>query len=183
MARSPDPRLAGEVVRWHTLPMSRRDTVAEHSWNVARIVLAIHPSASRELIIEALMHDIGEVMTGDMPHLTKLQYPELRAGLMHCETIAREEMVQSWNVPAHRSISAHEHWVLGIADKLEMWEMGAEEVIRGSCLTGQEIMRATEKWIERAVSERPSIEELSVLSMMKGYMARRRAVWGIGERA
>jgi 5'-deoxynucleotidase YfbR-like HD superfamily hydrolase len=53
---------AGQVRRWHCNAAFRHvtDTTAEHSARVARLVLAMWPFASRELLIACLQHDDGE---------------------------------------------------------------------------------------------------------------------------
>lgn len=66
-----------DVSRWHTINMSRRQSVAEHSFNVAVLVLKIcndlqFPERDKiRLVGLALLHDIDEVYTGDAPSTSK----------------------------------------------------------------------------------------------------------------
>src|SRR5947208_2732904 len=73
-----DPRRAGRVLRYHTWPHIRPQTVAEHGWQVARILLAWWPSASQELVNHCLFHDVGEVAAGDVPFPAKRDDEALR---------------------------------------------------------------------------------------------------------
>ena len=66
---------AGTVTRWHSVNCHRYPSVAEHSCLVAlyarEIAARVYPELSSEdqvLLYElALMHDLSEVVTGDMP--------------------------------------------------------------------------------------------------------------------
>lgn len=56
------------VTRWHTEPTVRHETVATHSYHVAMTLLSIfEEQCSRELLVAALIHDLGERVTGDWP--------------------------------------------------------------------------------------------------------------------
>lgn len=60
---------AGCVHRWHTNPWlaSTGDRIDGHSARVARVLIAWHPAPSLPLIREALIHDDGEHVVGDIP--------------------------------------------------------------------------------------------------------------------
>lgn len=60
---------AGLTTRWHTNAhlSGTCDRLDGHQGRVARIILALWPDASRELLIAALTHDDGEWITGDIP--------------------------------------------------------------------------------------------------------------------
>ncbi len=64
------------VARWHMVEMSRPQSVAEHSFNVAMIAgeFASHFRTVEEVAavtMMALLHDVDEVHTGDAPSPTK----------------------------------------------------------------------------------------------------------------
>ncbi|MEC9077273.1 MAG: YfbR-like 5'-deoxynucleotidase, partial [Pseudomonadota bacterium] len=73
---------AGTVTRWHSVNCQRYPSVAEHSCLVAlyarEIASRVYPGLSAEdqvLLYElALMHDLSEVVTGDMPSPIKRQF-------------------------------------------------------------------------------------------------------------
>lgn len=65
------------VKRWHMIETSRTQTLAEHSANVALLAWVIartSPGAffnSGQVVISALVHDLGESFIGDIPTPTK----------------------------------------------------------------------------------------------------------------
>lgn len=73
----PDLLRAGQVKRWHVLPIPPQ-TVAEHSYNVAMIaryiVHKVYPGKTetskkltRQVVEYALLHDASEIITSDIP--------------------------------------------------------------------------------------------------------------------
>jgi len=78
-------RKGGDVKRFHTVTMHREHLVASHSWGVATLILHIYPTASRDLIVAALYHDVPEYATGDMPATTKWANPALAVALSQVE--------------------------------------------------------------------------------------------------
>jgi len=165
-----DPRRAGQIQRWHTSPLSRPQSNAEHSWGVARILLFIHPSASRRMIMEALMHDIGEGRMGDIPYPAKRDSPTLARVAGRIEEESRRSMAP-WGIPLPR-VSPHERWVLKMADMLEMWETGVEEVARGNRLDGMRISRECEAFLQTSIGSADPSKE-AVARRVREYMSLR----------
>lgn len=67
--------LAGtQVKRYHTVTTLNLETVGHHSAEVALIVLLLEPDASRNLLTAALLHDLAEHQTGDIPSPAKRIY-------------------------------------------------------------------------------------------------------------
>jgi 5'-deoxynucleotidase YfbR-like HD superfamily hydrolase len=65
---------SGGVLRFHAVPGMTKQTVAEHSWGVAVILIQILPEACGSVLRHALFHDIAEVETGDIPHPFKQKH-------------------------------------------------------------------------------------------------------------
>ena len=63
-----------EVARYHTVQTLQRETVGHHSHGVAMICLVLEPNASAALLRAALVHDLAEQHTGDIPSPAKRQY-------------------------------------------------------------------------------------------------------------
>jgi len=57
----------GLVRRFHTEGRLLPQSVAEHSWGVAVLLLHFWPDSRSEVIREALGHDMGEYVSGDLP--------------------------------------------------------------------------------------------------------------------
>ena len=74
---------AGQVMRWHALPvMNRRlQTNADHQWGVLTILLSIDPDiVTHNVTLHALYHDIGERQSGDLPAPFKKMSEEIAVG-------------------------------------------------------------------------------------------------------
>jgi 5'-deoxynucleotidase YfbR-like HD superfamily hydrolase len=127
-----DPRAAGHVRRYHTWAIHKEQTVAEHTWQILRILLTVWPSAPRNVIIHALMHDAGE-MSGDIQYPFKLMFTELKAGGDKAENYVRKMQRDGIGAPeALHPMSAFEKNVVKCCDNLEMWEYGLCEVNMGN---------------------------------------------------
>ncbi len=67
---------ASGVTRWHIVRMVRSQSVAEHTFDVVMIARAIAKIAGvddAEITKAALLHDLDEVITGDIPTPTKIR--------------------------------------------------------------------------------------------------------------
>lgn len=127
-----DPRRAGGVLRYHTWPHLKPQTVAEHSWNVARILLAIWPEAPTHILREALFHDIGEIASGDAPYPSKKNNPKFGEEHDKLEDSARLAMCLPWRVPPPADLSPEEKVVLKLAHFIEMMEWAYDELTLGN---------------------------------------------------
>jgi 5'-deoxynucleotidase YfbR-like HD superfamily hydrolase len=60
-------RESGMTERLHVIPHHRHYDVAQHSWTMAALLFALHPSPSQNLLWAVLFHDVPERWTGDIP--------------------------------------------------------------------------------------------------------------------
>jgi len=69
----------GQVTRYHANPRLSKtnQTIADHSWGVAMILLLLCPTIPKNLLVAALVHDCGERFAGDLPSSFKRQFPGL----------------------------------------------------------------------------------------------------------
>ena len=72
---------SGDIKRYHTLPTIGEQTNATHSWGVAVIATYLHPILNARVLLKALMQDVGEIATGDIPAPVKWENPELKKQL------------------------------------------------------------------------------------------------------
>ena len=107
---------AGLTTRWHTNPHLAQtcDRLDGHQGRVARLILALFPDASRDLLIAALTHDDGESVTGDIPATYGKTIEQMSE-----EAAARDEIWGS----GFQLLARYERERLRLADKLDayMW--------------------------------------------------------------
>ena len=63
-----------DVKRFHTCLTLQSETVGHHSHGVAMLCLLLDPLAQRSLLTAALVHDLAEHVTGDIPSPAKRRY-------------------------------------------------------------------------------------------------------------
>ena len=73
-----------EVKRYHTVTTLQCETVGHHSHGVAMLCVVLCPTATRALLLAALMHDLAEQATGDIPSPAKREL-NIGANLEHLE--------------------------------------------------------------------------------------------------
>lgn len=127
-----DPRRAGQVLRYHTWPVHNKQSIAEHSWQVMRILLAICPDAPHYMLVHCMTHDVGETVSGDPPYPTKLVYPELKDINDIVEKEAHLEMTKLWDLPAPTFLTMTEKAIFKFAESMEMLEFGMHELQLGN---------------------------------------------------
>jgi hypothetical protein len=126
-----DPRASGDVRRYHTWDV-REQLNSSHQWHVARILLAVDPGCRKEMLVEALMHDTGELRAGDAPYPLKAAYPEVKQILDAAERDGRLDMALPWGLPAPQNLTETERALLRFCDYMEAWEFGLDEIERGN---------------------------------------------------
>lgn len=101
--------LSGEVRRWHANPAMAGcvQTDADHQGRSAQLLVALFPQASPALIRAVLMHDVGELVAGDVPKTCKAGHPALKAALDAVEDAARAEIAGElpWLTEEERQIA------------------------------------------------------------------------------
>lgn len=122
-------RWGGQVKRYHTWPTLRQQSVGEHSWQVARIYREIW-GCPRPVVWEyILLHDVGEIITGDIPFQSKARFPELKAAAKEAE---QKAMIMVGAVPG--VLTAQEERRVKFCDLMEMLEFSIEEMQMGNTL-------------------------------------------------
>lgn len=127
---------AGRVLRYHAAPTVAPQTVGQHAYGVAALCLYVTDGkASRELLINALLHDSAELVTGDIPFTVKRSHPEVKATFDALENEAFDTLLLGANNP----LTPHDCAILKLCDTVEglIW-------CRKTELTGPVRMR----WLE-----------------------------------
>ena len=135
-------RYAGLVKRYHTWPVIREQTVAEHTWHVLRIYDQLFGLPSVNLVRAVMYHDVGEVKTGDAPFPVKRENPDLKAAYDRIEADHRGKLLEG--ADPESKITAKEYRRLKMCDLLEMWEYGVEEQAKGNTFAQPIIYRTLE---------------------------------------
>ena len=122
---------AGRVQRCHTLELLKPETVAEHSWGVAALVAtSFRREATKELLIAAIFHDIGEKNVGDVPATTKWRMsPECRKELELLESEYRQALL---GYDPLDELSEREKKILSYCDMLDFQFKMAREMSLGN---------------------------------------------------
>lgn len=171
-----DPRLAGEVSRYHTWPHIRQQSVGEHSWQVARILLSIHPTASRSMLIHCIIHDAGEIGTGDVPYPIKKENPNLKVIMDELEDETVNAMGVKWNFPVPILLSPEEKIIFKLAEFIEMWEWALKEQMLGNKFAEVVASRCLEEAFSLCKKINQDIAELA-----RSYIQARKAEWTLSE--
>jgi 5'-deoxynucleotidase YfbR-like HD superfamily hydrolase len=127
-----DARLAGRVIRYHTWPHIRQTCVAEHSWQLLRILLKIWPSVPAHVLAYVVRHDVGELTTGDAPYPVKVDNPVLGDEMRRVEAEALELQIAGGFLADTPELSPDEKWAVKLAEFIEMWEWALEELLLGN---------------------------------------------------
>lgn len=120
-------QLAGRVVRYHTWPMIRKPTVAEHECRVAKIYCELWGLPRAEVLYYCLHHDDGELAAGDTPFYAKRAVPGLAEKVNEAERMGLTTLGVS--LP---EITEEEFLKFKVSDCLEMWECAHVELTMGN---------------------------------------------------
>lgn len=120
-------QLAGRVVRWHTWPMIRRPTVAEHQNRVTTLYVEVFGMPRAEVLYYCSVHDMGEQTAGDTPYGAKRRVPELAEAVNSAEAMGLLSL--GIRMP---SLTPEEFRRFKICDLLEMWETAIVEINMGN---------------------------------------------------
>ena len=125
-------RESGIVKRCHTLPVHRQQTLADHQWNVAQLILLLFPDkASKNLIVAALNHDIPERWIGDIPSRFKAEI------LSSSQFIDNAEAKIQDIFDIQIVLNSEEHDILTFCDMLDFFLFCQEERNFGNSSFGE----------------------------------------------
>ena len=118
----------GYTERYHTTHTILRDTVGHHSFNVAAIIMTVWPDASAKLLRAALLHDVAEHKTGDMPA------PAKRAMGIREVFSDYEQEAMAYAGVSYPELTPEEEWALKYADALDGMRFCVQERAMGNRL-------------------------------------------------
>jgi len=128
-------RAAGQVERWHFFPTIQRQTVAEHTWQVLRVWYELYGPPSPEVTVVILLHDAGEIKTGDIPFELGRDHPSVKGQLSSLEKKHVEKMITFNCIPPGLGIPKLSSWEIKrikMCELLEMLEFALDEIELGN---------------------------------------------------
>ena len=112
--------------RYHTLTTLTEETVGHHSHGVALLVFMLVEEPSISLIFAALVHDLAEHQTGDLPSPSKRQF-----GITEQFSALEDRLLETsgWGL---EGLTPEEARTLKLADVAQGAMYCAEEIISGN---------------------------------------------------
>ena len=106
---------AGRVTRYHTADVPAQ-SLAAHSWGVSMVVAMIYPNKKppAHLLMAAMIHDLAESVTGDVPAPTKWGNEQLSKRLREAELVFN--LINGIEIP----LTPQEEAILAWADTFEL---------------------------------------------------------------
>lgn len=115
-------RFAGQVERYHTWIVHRRQSNGEHMWQQMRIWYLIWGPMPPFVSTKILWSDAGELVTGDLPFPMKARNPDIKKLFDQKEREA--VLAMGGDLP---ELDAHDEVRVKICDLVEMLEFGLVE--------------------------------------------------------
>lgn len=130
---------AGQTRRWHAMQhVIRTETVAAHTWNVVMWIIILHPNPSMGLLRAALVHDIAEFVTGDMPRWIKE-----KAGVREMMHTLEDEVLAGQGLAV--DITVEDQQWLDAVDLFDAWLFLRQNLLAGNRLVTDSYQRATNR--------------------------------------
>lgn len=129
-----DTRLAGQILRYHTWPILKQQTVAEHCWQLIRIYLAVVDVPDPHMVMHMMFHDIGEHAVGDLPYPIKHDNPKLKEQIEMLEHRSYAAQLDYWNSFHQIRLNDEEKIFFKQIELVEMAEFGMDQVSLGNSL-------------------------------------------------
>lgn len=121
-------RFGGEVMRYHTWPTLRRQTVMDHTGHVIRIYWDLFEEVPPEVCAYLIHHDLPEVKVGDPPHPVKLHNPRLKEVYDDLEDATLAEQIGEERAQqVLGNVTTKERLRMKLCDLLEMVEFASIE--------------------------------------------------------
>lgn len=128
-----DTRLAGQLRRYHTWPITGQQTVAEHTWQMLRIYTSVALEINPAMVFRIMFHDIGEHATGDLPYPVKRDNPDLKAQIDMLEQRSYITQLDHWDALTNeRAITDDEGRLMKHIELVEMAEFGLDQMCLGN---------------------------------------------------
>jgi len=119
--------------------MHKEETLSHHSANVAYICSILTEQPDVVLMQAALVHDMAEVYTGDVPFPFKAAHPPMKQYLDNVE----KRCLQDWGL--YVQLTEEQHQILKAADMLDLVLKAADELAMGNRMVAGMLGRGVEE--------------------------------------
>lgn len=169
-----DPRIAGQIERYHTWPRILKQSVGEHTWQFIRILYTVWPDVPREIILWVMFHDVGE-MAGDIPFPWKLRVPDLGAGMRKAEAMVTTKMFIDWDMVEIPGLGAQDKIICKSCEYIEMWEWALHESSLGNKYAELVVQRTYSGYLEL----RHQVFDANIKKRFETYITTRRGFYNV----
>jgi len=147
------------VRRWHTQPLlcDSHDPIGGHQARCTHMLLLFWPDSTRDAIIDCVIHDQGEIASGDMARPAKQMFPDLRDMMSKVE--GQEIRDQGWKPGPINGIELKRRKFVDLFDSY-LW-----------MLRHRPSMQRKTEWVEQKDLLDNWATELGVTDMFRHYLA------------
>jgi len=146
-----------DVKRFHTKLTLQTETVGHHSHGVAMLCLLLEPVSRRQLLVAALVHDLAEHITGDIPSPAKRRY-----GIGEQVSALEDELLRSVGL-SMPMLNSDEKRTLKFADIFQGMLFSAREISLGN----SQMREVFDNYVSYAEAMQPTDRELNLLNIIK----------------
>jgi 5'-deoxynucleotidase YfbR-like HD superfamily hydrolase len=125
------------VKRYSNVPRIHEESVAEHAFFVASILIDLHTEYEFDLgaaLLMAIAHDMPELELNDCPHIIKKKYPEIGKAYEECEKRVIETLPPAarLGVQEYDKKETIESKFVHYADTIQCYQYSTNEIRMGN---------------------------------------------------
>ena len=152
------------IKRYSNIPKLHEESVAEHGFFVAAIVMQLHEEYRFDLgraICIATAHDMAEMELNDAPWIIKQKYPAIKKAFEECEAEVLKQMPIAVRKAAQEFEEAEivEAKVVILADAMQCLQFATEELKTGNEGYMREVYNNS---VKRIVELQEELEEYAI---------------------
>ena len=147
-----------DVKRYHTVKTHTQETVGHHSHGVATLCLLFDPNPSTSLLKAALLHDLTEQFTGDIPSPAKREL-----GIANDIGVLEKRLMQNAGI-SMPTLSNNERRTLKLADIAH----GALFCLKEMSMGNVDIRKVYDRYISYAEELNLEGREKEIFNLIKG---------------
>lgn len=157
-----DIYILSHIKRYSTCHTIRSESVAEHSFFVAAIVMQLHEEYKFNLgqaLAMAICHDMPEIELNDVPRVIKARFPNIKEAFEECE----QEVINQLPDPIRHALMDYE-----LKDSVEYSIVKLADIIQCLQFTGTEIELGNKGYMQE-VHDSSALLSRDYLAYLKPY--------------